>query len=305
MSRPFDLVCVGHIVREMIHFPDRIEGPFLGSPPAYCSVAAARQGTVVGLVTKVGPDMPQDLLRPILEAGVDTLGVSTCARSTASELIYDLAGNKEIRYPTRADPIRAEDVPMAYHGCSMVYVCTMEDDVPLGELPAVARLGRWSAVDIGGYGGVHMSVAQRLATASLAELACEAARHFNIVKASDEDATVIFGEDRPVVSAQRLLACGPHVVLITLGAKGVLLCTAQGHWHVPPLPARVVDTTGGGDTFMAGFLSEYLRSADLTRAAQWGCATAACVIERGGGVRLERMPTRAHIQARVVKGCHQ
>ena len=59
---PLDLVCVGHMVREMIRRrrsdgPDQVEGPFLGSPPAYCAVAAARQGAATGVVTRIGPDM--------------------------------------------------------------------------------------------------------------------------------------------------------------------------------------------------------------------------------------------------------
>ena len=47
---------------------------------------------------------------------------------------------------------------------------------------------------------------------------------------------------------------------------------------------------------MAGFLSEYLRSGDPLKAAQWGCATAIWVIQRSGGVRLERMPTHRQVE---------
>ena len=56
---------------------------------------------------------------------------------------------------------------------------------------------------------------------------------------------------------------------------------------------------------MAGFLSEYLRSADPLKAAQWGCATAICVIEQSGGVSLERMPTHKQVEERVHLGYHE
>ena len=124
-------------------------------------------------------------------------------------------------------------------------------------------------------------------------------RHFHIVKASDEDAVAIFGRDDPHAAADGLLACGVEVALITMGSKGCLVRTASDRWIVPPIPIEAVDTTGGGDTFMAGFLSEYLRSADPLRSAQWGSATAACVIEGTGGVRTERMPTKDMVQARM------
>ena len=299
MSPAPDLVCVGHLVHEMIHFPDGVKGPFLGSPPAYCSVAAARQGTATGLVTEIGPDMPRTLLRPIIEAGVDTTGLLIGERTTASELIYDTQGNKEIRYPRKANPIRAKHFPPAYQDCQMIYVCPMDNYVLPEDLTKVVALGQMSAVDLGGYGGVHMSILHRQAIGSLADLACGVSEHFDIVKASDEDARVIFGWSNPEEAARRLQACGPNVVVITLGPKGALVCTAKARWYVAALPVVPSDTTGAGDAFMAGFLSEYIRSTDPLRAARWGCATSACVIEESGGVRLERMPARQQVQDRI------
>lgn len=294
-----DLVCVGHIVCEMIHFPDRVEGPFLGSPPAYCSVAAARQGTATGLVTRIGPDMPESLLCPFAEAGVDTAGLHRSGRTTRTELHYDAQGSKEIRYPAKADPIRPDDIPQSYRGCEIIYVCTMDNDVQPQDLAGVVSLGQTSAVDLGGYGGVHASKAHRDAMDSPEDLARRVSEHFEIVKASDEDAKAIFGWDDADASAAELLACGPEVVLITAGANGVFVVTKKDRWHVPALAGAVLDTTGGGDTFMAGFLCEYLRTGDPLKSARWGAATALCVIEQSGGVRVERMPTYGQIQERI------
>ena len=299
-----DLVCIGHVISEMIYFPNAVKGPFLGSPPAYCSVAASRQNTKTGLSTKIGSDMPQGLLQPLIQAGVDVTGIQTTDRTTTTELIYNEHGHKEIRYPTKASPITVEDIPKSYHGCRLIYVCPMDNDVLPEDLADVVALGEVSALDLGGYGGVHMSVANREATASLEGLACDVAEHFDIVKASDEDAATIFGWDNPNEAAQRLLDRGANVAVITLGPKGALVLTREKRWEVPPLSGNVTDTTGGGDTFMAGFLSEYLRSADPLKAAQWGCATAICVIEQSGGVSLERMPAHKQVEERVHLGYH-
>jgi sugar/nucleoside kinase (ribokinase family) len=292
---------VGRIVREMIHFPHEVVGPVLGSPPAYCAVAAARQGTRTGIVTKIGPDMPESLLQPFTDAGVDTSGLARAGSSTASELIYDAQGNKEIRYPSMAPPIRAADFPQTYDGCGIVYVCTMDNDVPLEDMAGVVARGRQSAVDLGGYGGAHMSRHSREAYPSLAGLAKEVSSHFNIVRASAEDAALIFGQGdvEEAEAARQLLDCGPDVVVITLGEAGVLVSTAGGQTRIRAVPGKPADATGGGDTFMAGFLSEYLRSGDPVRAGRWGCATAMCVIEQTGGVRVERMPTREQVELRV------
>ena len=119
------------------------------------------------------------------------------------------------------------------------------------------------------------------------------------MKASDEDAATIFGWDDPNEAAKRFLDRGASVAVITLGPKGALVLTCENRWEIPPLSGTVTDTTGGGDTFMAGFLSEYLRSADPLKAAQWGCATAICVIEQSGGVSIERMPAHEQVEERV------
>ena len=294
-----DLVCVGHIVEEMIHFPDRVEGPVLGGPPAYCSVAAARQGTRTGLVTRIGPDMEKVLLEPFSEAGVDTTGLDCSGVTSRSELIYTGEGNKEIRYPAKAEPITAMDIPGSYHDCAMLYVCTMDNDVLPKDLAEVVSLGQCSAVDLGGYGGVHMSRKRRDALESAESFACTVAEHFTIVKASDEDAKAIFGSDDPDEASDRLLGCGPEVVIITGGARGAFVYAKKKRWYLMPATEKAIDTTGGGDSFMAGFLCEYLRSGDPLASARWGTATACCVIEKGGGVRPDRMPTQEQVRERV------
>ena len=92
----------------------------MGTPPAYCSVAAARQGTMTGLLTKIGSDIPQDLLQPIIQASVDVTGIHTWDGTTTTELIYDDQGHKEIRYPNKASPISVEGIPNSYHGCRLI-----------------------------------------------------------------------------------------------------------------------------------------------------------------------------------------
>ena len=131
-----------------------------------------------------------------------------------------------------------------------MYICTMDNDVKPQDIPGVVALGEVSGVDLGGYGGVHMSKANRAACPDLAALANGVAANFNIVKASDEDAIAIFGWDDPDRAAKIWLDGGSDVAVITAGSKGTLVYTSKGKTIVPPLPIKAIDTTGGGDTFM-------------------------------------------------------
>lgn len=82
----------------------------------------------------------------------------------------------------------------------------------------------------------------------------------DVVKASDEDLAWLYA-DAPVTEVAHLWArLGPSVVVVTQGPQGALvLLPAPGQEHLAPAAiARVVDTVGAGDSFMAGLLSGLL-----------------------------------------------
>ncbi len=66
---------------------------------------------------------------------------------------------------------------------------------------------------------------------------------------------------------------------MTQGAKGALVVTADEVIEVPAYAIEVVDTTGCGDAFSAGFLRGLSLGRDLRGAAELGCATAAQVAQ--------------------------
>jgi fructokinase len=102
----------------------------------------------------------------------------------------------------------------------------------------------------------------------------QAVERVDILKVSTEEAEFI-SEQRssPTDPLERswlntlgeaLLARGPGLVIITLGAHGALLLTARHRIEVSPLSVRPVDTTGAGDAFMGALLYTL---------AQHGCNT--------------------------------
>ncbi|MER5429992.1 carbohydrate kinase family protein [Streptomyces sp. NPDC002588] len=96
----------------------------------------------------------------------------------------------------------------------------------------------------------------------------------------NEDQVLGFtGEDDLLTGARKLLAAGTRVVAVTRGGDGALVVTADGAEPVPAFVVDVVDTTGCGDAFSAG----YLRGIGLGRtpsdAAVLGSAAAALVAQ--------------------------
>jgi 2-dehydro-3-deoxygluconokinase len=301
---PLDIVMASHIVREMIRFPDRELGPVLGGPTAYCSVIAAKLGARVGIVTPVGDDMPESLLVPFTEVGVDTRGLHKVGPySTNSLLLYDAAGNKQILYPRRAPAIQLRDFPPDYLGGRAMHIAPMDYDLDLTTLGALRKQVRLLSVDLGGYGGAHSSGHPTAEEQRDPRKLRELVSLFDIVRASLEDCRHLLGENAGPASAipRQFVAWGSRVGIVTLGAQGAAIASANREFTVPSFPGKVVDTTGAGDSFSAGFLVEYLRTEDAETSARFACAVAQHVIGGTGGVIARRMPTRADVE-RLLQG---
>ena len=106
-----------------------------------------------------------------------------------------------------------------------------------------------------------------------------------IVKASDADITWLFPTLSLPVAAAALLALGPKLVVVTLGADGAFGVTANAEVRVPAPVVQVVDTIGAGDAFGAALLawlhdhdqlSRYLRleREELRSALEFSCLVA-------------------------------
>lgn len=97
-----------------------------------------------------------------------------------------------------------------------------------------------------------------------------------------DEGRFLTGTDEPAAVAAALAERFAGVVL-TLGADGASYADAGGTRSVHAQPAEVVDTTGAGDAFCAGFLSAWTASTDAERALAAGAAAAARAVTRVGG----------------------
>lgn len=296
-----DVVVIGHILNEKIIFPDKEVYPVLGSPAAYSSVCMASLGVKVGVVTKIGKDFPHELLKVFSEMNIDISGISFSERSTKNELIYDKNGNKTLKFVSKAEDIRFQDIPESYLSAEIFYVCPMDYEVDIKTIEKISTLGKTMAVDLGGYGGGTSDTHPVEKNGSEIKELCS---YFNIVKASIEDYSHIMDAkvgDEMIIS-EKIIQWGADVSIVTLGEKGSFIRAGDEELYVPSFPSeRIVDPTGAGDCYCAGFLAKYLKSRDPFISAIYGAATTSYVIERSGGVVSSRMPTLKEVEIRVEK----
>ena len=94
-------------------------------------------------------------------------------------------------------------------------------------------------------------------------------RYATITKPSLDDAGRFFGPDySPEEYIQMFHELGPKTVILTMGKEGILIShDGELLGHVPARPIEVVDVTGAGDSFWAGFLVALLDGHPLKRCA--------------------------------------
>jgi sugar/nucleoside kinase (ribokinase family) len=109
----------------------------------------------------------------------------------------------------------------------------------------------------------------------------EALGQIDVLLANTDEAAALTGFTDP---AQALVALAEVVdtVVIKCGPQGALAAQGNQHVKVPALPAKVVDTTGAGDAFAAGFLVSWRAGAPLVEAVTAGVREATQAISRVG-----------------------
>lgn len=110
---------------------------------------------------------------------------------------------------------------------------------------------------------------------------------------NEHEAALLFPGDHDLPSL--LEACDGKLI-VTLGEQGVAAWENGEPLHIPADPARVVDTTGAGDTFNGAFAFALAEGYDFRRALRFANAAAALSTERAGA--QGGMPTLDEVESR-------
>jgi ribokinase len=252
------------------------------------AVAAARLGAEVSMVGRVGHDaFGRDLTSQLRDAGVSTRWVHGCERPTGAALIFvDERGENCIAVaPGANQALLPADVPRRAIEAAEVVVAPLE--VPMASIEEAFGLARLASVRT----VLNAAPAGNISPALL-ELAdvliCNEVELGSLL-----GSTVSPGDEG--AAAHRLLGRPEQVVVVTLGARGAIAVSGGSVVAQPSFAVNVVDTTGAGDAFVAGFVTGRWFSAGLAEALRWGCAAGALATTRPGA--QPSMPTLAEVSA--------
>ncbi|MFE7762334.1 ribokinase [Streptomyces sp. NPDC057438] len=248
-----------------------------GGKGANQAVAAARLGARTALLARVGDDGHGRLLLDSQRAaGVDTAGVLVGGAPTGVALItVDPSGDNSIVVSPGANGrLTPGDVRAADALLRASRVVSAQLEIPLETVVEVVR-----RLPEGTRFVLNPSPPRELPAEVLA--ACDP------LIVNEHEARVIVGGEpagspAPEDWARALLALGPRSVVVTLGAEGALVATAEGSVRVAAVRVDAVDTTGAGDAFTAALAWRLGAGAEPAEAAAYAARVGAVAVTRAG-----------------------
>jgi ribokinase len=251
-----------------------------GGKGANQAVAIARLGGSVAMIGNVGDDAYGQQLRQALDVeGIDCQAVSICpgVSSGVALITVDAASqNCIVIVPGGNDLLTPQSVQRfdALLQAAELIICQLE--VPADTVAWTLARGREL--------GKKVILNPAPATGPLpAHWFCD----IDYLAPNESEAEALSGLavtdlDSARRAGERLLQLGAGKVIMTLGAQGALLVTAQGQQHFPAPVVQPLDTTAAGDTFIGGFAAGLVRGLTEGEAIAFGQRAAALSVTRAG-----------------------
>lgn len=296
-----DLVLRGDVVPRFGQAEQLLDGAdlVLGSSAGICAAGLARLGVDTALVARVGADVFGARTRELLaEAGVDTASVAVNDEPTGVSVILSAPDDRAILTLAGAlASLTADDVLAALsegadaathlHVASYFLVPGLASELP-GVLTRARERGATTSLD------TNWDPAERW------EGIAECLPHLDLLLPNAQEALALaraLGDDpADAVAAAIALARRGPVVVVKDGADGGFAASPDGSVvRAPGLVADVVDTTGAGDSFDAGFLAAWLDGRPLAEAVRWGAVAGSLSTRAAGGTGGQA--TRVEVEA--------
>ena len=296
----FDIVALGEPLYELNQQPDGRFLPGFGGDTSNVVVAAARLGASTAYVTRLGSDMFGDAIMDLWRAEkVDSSAVIRDAEApTGLYFVTHSASGHDFTYRragSAASRMTPADVPRdMIKAARFLHVSAISQAISQTAAAAVDN-----AIGIARESGTKIcfdtNYRSRLwSTAKAWNAIGRVAASAHILKTSVDDSTALIGLTDPAAIADRYLSLGSEVVIVTLGADGVLLATRDAKQHIEGFKVAAIDATGAGDAFTGALLVERARGAELAMAVRF--ANAAAALSTQGYGAIKPLPNRTAVE---------
>ena len=237
-----------------------------GGKGANQAVAAARLGSAVAMVGRVGHDTQGTWLRGALASeSIDVTNVREDRDATTGMALIavDASGENTIVVSPGANArVSTRDVAAAGELLGVADVVLVQHEVPEKAVAAAIEAAE---------GTVVLNPAPARGLAGPVDV---------LVPNRGELEALAGGSGDPVMLARSV--AGARAVVVTLGADGAVVVEGERVERVAAPRVKVVDTTGAGDAFCGALAQALANDAELVEAARWAVRVAAVSVTRHG-----------------------
>ncbi len=311
-----NVICMGELLIDFVPTQSNvslIEAPAFkkapGGAPANVAVGLVKLGQTVGFMGKVGDDpFGYFLAQTLQDNGVNTntLLFSKEAKTTLAFVSLDAQADRSFMF--YRDP-----------GADMLFRPDEVDEAALRS-SKIFHYGSISLISEPSYSATLQAIATSQAAGLIISYdpnlrpllwpSIEAAKaglltgwqHAQVIKASDEEITFLTGKANFAEGVQELWHDQLKLLVVTQGAAGCTYFTTADQGQVPGFSVEPVDSTGAGDGFVAGLLTQILakpnlweRADDLKAALRLANAVGALASTQRGAIPA--MPTLEAVTA--------
>jgi sugar/nucleoside kinase (ribokinase family) len=293
------LVVVGSVAYDGVETPHGRVDRMLGGAATYISLSASFF-TKTSLVGVVGDDFAAEDTELLASRGIDLEGLERVPGKTffwAGKYSDDMNDRTTLQTDLNVFADFDPKLPESYKSAPYLLLGNIQPG-----LQAAVR-SQMKKVRLAGGDTMNYWIAdfreQLLATI----------RDWDFLLINDGEAKMLSGETNLRKAAQKILAMGPHTLVIKRGEYGAMLFRRDSYFVVPGyLLEDVFDPTGAGDCFAGGFIGylaekgfdlegDPISRGELSRAVIYGSVMGSFCCERFGVERFRTL-TRAEIDAR-------
>lgn len=273
-----DICCIGHITKDKIITP-RQTVYMAGGTSFYFSYAFSHlpQNVSFQLVTKLGEGEMKSV-EDMRQAGID-VQVYPSSHTVYFENKYgDNQNDRTQRVLERAEPFTVDEMREVnagvYHLGSL-----LSDDFSTEVVKYLSTKGRIS-IDAQGY--LREVRVEKVYPIDWAEK-LEILAHTDIIKVNELEMEVITGLTDPRAAAKCLAEWGVKEVCVTLGSEGSIILAEGKFYDIPAYePKEIVDATGCGDTYSAGYLWCRAQGMGFEESGKFAAAMCTLKLEHSG-----------------------
>ncbi|MFC0188258.1 ribokinase [Fictibacillus aquaticus] len=286
-----DIAVIGSNMVDLISYIDRMpkEGETLEAPDfeigcggkgANQAVAAAKMGSDVMMVTKVGDDLFADNTILNLEKyGIDTefaVNVPGTSSGVAPIFVDPESKNRILIIKGANKHLKPEDVDQASEKLKQCSSIVLQLEVPLETV--------YRSIEFGNEHKIPVILNPAPATKDLDfDYVCKS--DYFIPNESELEILTdmpVETEDQIAEAARSLVHKGVKNVIVTMGSRGVMWVTKESIQTVPSHTVNAVDTTGAGDAFIGCFAHFLVKDGNVLEAMKMASAFAALSVTMRG-----------------------